>query len=70
MYPKKNVGKRVLRKFLNPLIRIYGWVSEWSMVAVLKTAVPQGTVGSNPTPSANFEAKKPFLSGVYYLSGA
>ena len=25
---------------------------EWLMRAVLKTAVPQGTVGSNPTPSA------------------
>src|SRR3989442_12284352 len=29
-----------------------GGVREWLMRAVLKTAVPQGTVGSNPTPSA------------------
>ena len=29
-----------------------GEVSEWLMVAVLKTAVPKGTVGSNPTLSA------------------
>jgi pimeloyl-ACP methyl ester carboxylesterase len=27
-------------------------VAEWFKAAVLKTAVPQGTVGSNPTPSA------------------
>ena len=38
-----------------------GWVSEWFMVAVLKTAVPKGTVGSNPSPSAIlFEANKSF----------
>jgi hypothetical protein len=31
------------------------------MVAVLKTAVPQGTVGSNPSPSASlYKAKKLF----------
>ena len=30
-------------------------MSEWLKEAVLKTVVPQGTVGSNPTPSA-----KPF----------
>ena len=29
-----------------------GGVAEWLKAAVLKTAVPQGTVGSNPTPSA------------------
>ena len=28
-----------------------GGVSEWSKEAVLKTVVPQGTVGSNPTSS-------------------
>ena len=27
-------------------------MAEWSIAAVLKTAVPQGTVGSNPTLSA------------------
>lgn len=30
-----------------------GGVSEWFMVAVLKTAVPQGTGGSNPSPPAD-----------------
>jgi hypothetical protein len=30
----------------------FGGVAEWSKAAVLKTVVPQGTVGSNPTPSA------------------
>ena len=29
-----------------------GGVAEWSKAAVLKTAVPQGTVGSNPSSSA------------------
>ena len=29
-----------------------GRVAEWSMAAVLKTVVPQGTGGSNPSPSA------------------
>ena len=32
---------------------IRGRVSEWSNVLVSKTSVPQGTVGSNPTPSAS-----------------
>ena len=27
-------------------------MAEWFKAAVLKTAVPRGTVGSNPTPSA------------------
>ena len=30
----------------------YGGVAEWSKAAVLKTVVPSGTVGSNPTSSA------------------
>src|SRR6185295_19518053 len=30
-----------------------GGVAEWFKAAVLKTAVLQGTVGSNPTPSAS-----------------
>ncbi len=29
-----------------------GGVAEWSNAAVLKTVVPKGTVGSNPTLSA------------------
>ena len=29
-----------------------GGVAEWTMATVLKTANPQGFVGSNPTPSA------------------
>ena len=32
-----------------------GEVAEWSNAAVLKTAIPQGIVGSNPTLSASFE---------------
>lgn len=32
-----------------------GGVAEWLKAAVLKTAVSQGTVGSNPTPSAMYD---------------
>ena len=35
------------------LCRVHGWVAEWFKAAVLKTANPQGFVGSNPTPSAS-----------------
>ena len=37
----------------NPCFYWFGWVAEWTIAAVLKTAVPQGTGGSNPSPSAN-----------------
>lgn len=30
-----------------------GRVAEWSIAAVLKTVVPRGTGGSNPSPSAS-----------------
>ncbi len=40
-------GSRRLR-----IITFDGGVAEWSKAAVLKTVVPQGTVGSNPTSSA------------------
>lgn len=32
-----------------------GSVTEWTIVAVLKTVGPKGSVGSNPTTSANLE---------------
>ena len=34
------------------IINDIGGMSEWFKEAVLKTVVPRGTVGSNPTPSA------------------
>ncbi len=34
-----------------------GGVAEWTKAAVLKTAVPQGTGGSNPSPSASDERR-------------
>ena len=37
-------------------MRFRGEVAEWSIAAVLKTVVPQGTGGSNPSLSANREA--------------
>ena len=39
-----------------------GGMSEWFKEAVLKTVVPKGTVGSNPTPSA-----KPFSRGSWFV---
>lgn len=35
-----------------------GGVAEWSIASVLKTEEAQASVGSNPTPSANFAAGK------------
>ena len=32
--------------------RTNGWVAEWTKALVLKTSVPKGTGGSNPSPSA------------------
>ena len=45
-------------------------MAEWSTAAVLKTADPQGSVGSNPTPSASM-AGEGVRSGVpiEYISG-
>jgi hypothetical protein len=44
-----------------------GGVAEWSKAAVLKTVVPQGTVGSNPTSSAmTFVQSLSFLLTVTY----
>lgn len=42
---------------------INGRVAEWPNAPVLKTDVPQGTVGSNPTSSVYF-----FLRGDAYAS--
>ena len=41
------------------------------MVTVLKTVVAQATVGSNPTPSAIFKAKKDKMSptGQFQIGG-
>ena len=38
--------------FYGMLYSKFGGMSEWLKEAVLKTVVPKGTVGSNPTPSA------------------
>ncbi len=40
---------------------INGGMAEWSIAAVLKTAVPQGTGGSNPSPSASTRLRLDFL---------
>ena len=44
--------------------RISGGVSEWLKEAVLKTVVPKGTVGSNPTASAR-KCQSPELLGAF-----
>ena len=44
-----------------------GGVAEWSNAVVLKTTVPQGTVGSNPTPSV-FNKKAPSAAGAFLLN--
>ena len=43
----------------------HGELAEWSIAAVLKTVVPQGTVGSNPTFSAQESKSQP--SGQLFL---
>ena len=53
---EKNVGKVALRSCFKVKFKA-GGVSEWSMVPLLKSGVPQGTVGSNPTSSATSEAQ-------------
>gem|GEM_PF-2287618 len=42
-----------------------GELAEWSIAAVLKTVVPQGTVGSNPTFSAKTK-KASRKAGFFY----
>ena len=46
--------------------RISGGVSEWLKEAVLKTVVPKGTVGSNPTASAR--TSKARLARAFFKS--
>ena len=45
------------QKYANSSNNIQGEVTEWSIVTVSKTVVPSGTVGSNPTLSANHSWK-------------
>ncbi len=47
------------QSLVNSLHKQQGGVAEWSNAPVLKTDVPQGTVGSNPTPSAILAPYKP-----------
>ncbi len=44
-------GLRKVSRDRNELCN-HGGVAEWSNAPVLKTGIPQGIVGSNPTPSA------------------
>lgn len=44
-----------------------GGVSEWLKEAVLKTVVPKGTVGSNPTASAR-ESQSPDSLGALFVA--
>ena len=51
---QKQKYKEKLKKqiFSVTLQSLTGGVAEWSMAAVLKTVVPKGTGGSNPSASA------------------
>ena len=40
-------------------------MAEWFKAAVLKTVVPRGTVGSNPTPSAMDSVDGSFFTGKF-----
>jgi hypothetical protein len=39
--------------------RLYGGMTEWLKVTVLKTVFAKANVGSNPTPSATLKARLP-----------
>lgn len=43
---------------------VFGGVAEWSIAPVLKTGVPQGTVSSNPTASANIVVIHRFIGNL------
>ena len=53
----------------NLLKAAFGKVVEWSITAVLKTAVPRGTGGSNPSLSASHKKREslrfPFFMPIY-----
>ena len=56
---------RILKARFNNLAFLCGGVRERFNRAVLKTVVPRGTVGSNPTPAAKLIAD----NGVMFLIG-
>ena len=45
-------------------------MAEWSNAAVLKTVVPRGTGGSNPSLSAKGKTPNDLSFGVLFFSGA
>ena len=47
-----------------------GRVAEWSIASVLKTEVPQGTVGSNPTSSVIFIPIDQFCGRIWIVQSA
>ena len=49
------------QKCQRPLFCLFGGMVEWSITTVLKTVVPRGTGGSNPSPSANWSQWAPVL---------
>lgn len=44
-----------------------GEMGEWLKSAVLKTVVPKGTGGSNPSLSAKAQPNAPQMRGIFYL---
>ena len=63
------------RKRVRPCARatcsgsLRGGVAEWLKAAVLKTVVPQGTVGSNPTSSARYITGRAICLACFRLKG-
>ena len=47
----------------------FGGMAEWLKAAVLKTVVPQGTVGSNPTSSARYVTGQAICLACFRLKG-
>ena len=47
----------------------FGGMAEWLKAAVLKTVVPQGTVGSNPTSSARYVTGRAICLACFRLKG-
>ena len=55
--PKMRMPGAAKNQVLSSFVYLSGRVAEWPIASVLKTEVPQGTVGSNPTSSVELRNK-------------
>ena len=69
----RNFGKRRRISSKTPRFVVcfqgFGGMAEWLKAAVLKTVVPQGTVGSNPTSSARYVTGQAICLACFRLKG-